>query len=62
MAEKGAEKKSFALRIDAELMQRLEGWAADEFRSVNGQIEYLLYRALQDAGRLPRSRKEPGKK
>jgi hypothetical protein len=46
-----AEKKSFALRIDAETMKAIEKWAADEFRSVNGQIEWILHRALKEAGR-----------
>ena len=46
-----AEKKPFALRIDATKMKALEKWAADEFRSVNGQIEWLLDRALKEAGR-----------
>jgi len=47
-----AEKKSFALRIDAETMKAIEKWAADEFRSVNGQIEWILHRALKEAGRV----------
>ena len=46
-----AEKKSFALRIDPETMKAIEKWAADEFRSVNGQIEWILYRALKESGR-----------
>jgi len=46
-----AEKKSFALRVDAATMKAIEKWAADEFRSVNGQIEWLLDRALKEAGR-----------
>jgi len=46
-----AEKKPFALRIDAVTMKAIEKWAADEFRSVNGQIEWLLHRALKEAGR-----------
>ena len=41
-----AERKSFLLRIDPKLWAELEAWAADEFRSVNGQIEYLLKQAL----------------
>jgi hypothetical protein len=44
-------KKSILLRIDPQLWLALEKWAADEFRSVNGQIEYLLDRALRSAGR-----------
>lgn len=46
-------KKSFPLRIDPKLYQALEQWAADEFRSVNGHIEYLLREALVRSGRLP---------
>ena len=41
------ERKSFLLRIDPELWSELETWAADELRSVNGQIEYLLRQAVQ---------------
>jgi hypothetical protein len=39
-------KKSFLLRMDPKLWAELEGWAADELRSVNGQIEYLLKQAV----------------
>jgi hypothetical protein len=46
-------KKTFALRISSKAYDALERWAADEFRSVNGQIEMLLDRALREAGRLP---------
>ena len=46
-----AARKAFLLRIDPELWATLEKWAADELRSVNGQIEYLLARAVRDAGR-----------
>lgn len=46
------EKKSFVLRIDAKKLKALEKWAADEFRSTNGQIEYILEQALHKAGRL----------
>ncbi len=45
------EKKPFVLRIDPEKLKSLEKWAADEFRSTNGQIEYLLDQALKKAGR-----------
>jgi len=48
-----ATKKSFVLRIDPEVSNALERWAADEFRSMNGQIEFLLSQALKKAGRLP---------
>jgi len=47
-----SEKKSFALRIDSETMKAIEKWAADEFRSVNGQIEWMLNNTLKQAKRL----------
>lgn len=47
-------KKSFVLRIDEPVYKALERWAADEFRSVNGQIEWLIDKALKDAGRKVR--------
>jgi hypothetical protein len=50
-----SDKKGFPLRLDPEIYDALQRWAASEFRSVNGQIEYLLRGALQDAGRLPGS-------
>lgn len=50
-------KKSFVLRIDPEVSNALERWAADEFRSMNGQIEYILSQALKKAGRLPAKKK-----
>ena len=49
------EKKSFVLRIDSETMLALEQWAADEFRSVNGQLEYIITNALRKNGRLKKS-------
>lgn len=48
-----AQKKNFALRIDAAMMTAVEKWAADEFRSVNGQIEWIIAKALKQAGRHP---------
>ncbi|MCH5720941.1 hypothetical protein [Niabella hibiscisoli] len=45
------DKKSFILRINPDTFQALEKWAADEFRSVNGQIEYLLHEAISKSGR-----------
>jgi hypothetical protein len=44
-------KKSFVIRIDNDTYKALEKWASDEFRSVNGQIEFLLDKALKDSGR-----------
>ncbi|MBX7110011.1 MAG: Arc family DNA binding domain-containing protein [Chitinophagales bacterium] len=46
-----ADKKAFVLRINPDTLKELEKWAADEFRSVNGQIEYLLQKSLTDSGR-----------
>lgn len=45
------EKKPFILRIDAKKLKALEKWAADEFRSTNSQIEYILDQALRKSGR-----------
>ena len=47
-----SDKKSFVLRIDEQTYKALEKWAADEFRSVNGQIEWILHQHLKTAGRL----------
>ncbi len=47
-----AKKKAFLLRIEPKVYNQLDRWAADELRSVNGQIEFMLRRALQQAGRL----------
>ena len=46
--------KSFVLRIDAATMDALEGWSADEFRSINGQLQWIIADALRRAGRKPR--------
>jgi hypothetical protein len=48
-------KKSFILRIDTQMLKAVEQWASDEFRSTNGQIEYLLREALKKAARLPKT-------
>ncbi len=48
-------KKAFALRLDESTLDALEKWAADEFRSVNGQIEFVLTEALRKSGRLKKS-------
>jgi len=56
-----AERKPFLLRVDPALLGALQKWAADDLRSLNGQIEFLLRRALSGAGRLPqRPPHEPG--
>jgi hypothetical protein len=46
-----SDKKNFVLRIDSETYKALEKWAADEFRSVNGQIEWILSQKLKETGR-----------
>ena len=48
--------KSFVLRIDAATMEALEGWAADEFRSINGQLQWIIADALRRSGRLKKPR------
>lgn len=53
-------KKNFVLRIDEETFKALEKWAGDEFRSVNGQIEWLLDKALKQEKRK-KEKPEPGK-
>ncbi|MDD4385113.1 MAG: hypothetical protein PHD06_08025 [Bacteroidales bacterium] len=46
-----AKKKSFVIRIDPLKLEALEKWSADEFRSINGQIEWIIDQALRKAGR-----------
>jgi hypothetical protein len=53
---KEGKTKSFVLRIDNNTMEAIEKWAADEFRSVNGQILYLLNQSLKKNGRLPQKK------
>jgi hypothetical protein len=48
-----SKKKVFALRLDEEVYSAIERWAADEFRSTNGQLEWIISKALKDARRLP---------
>ena len=52
-----SKKKPFALRVNEEILQAIEKWAADEFRSTNGQIEWILMKALKEAKREPKSNK-----
>jgi hypothetical protein len=51
-----ADKKAFVLRINPEIIKQLEKWAADDFRSVNGQIEFLLQKALMESGRMKKGK------
>lgn len=57
-----AEKKAFVLRISPDTLKELQKWADDEFRSVNGQIEYLLQKALNESGRSGSKKQEQKKK
>jgi len=54
-----SEKKTFLVRIDAKKLRALEKWAADEFRSTNSQIEFILDQALRKSGRY-KGKKEEG--
>lgn len=53
--------RSFVLRIDGETMDALEKWAADEFRSVNGQLQWIIAEALRRSGRKPREKRNKTK-
>ena len=52
MAKKENKNKSFILRIDSDTMDAVEKWAADEFRSINGQLQWIISEALRKNGRL----------
>lgn len=51
MAKEKQDTKNFVLRIDAATMEKLEQWAEDEFRSINGQISWIIEEALKKSGR-----------
>lgn len=53
-----AKKKAFALRLNEDLLKAIEKWAADEFRSTNGQIEYMLHKSLRETNRLPQQKQK----
>ena len=53
-----AERAPFLLRLDPEVLAALRRWAGDDLRSLNAEIEFLLRRSLQTAGRLPAARVE----
>ncbi len=55
MAEKKT-IKSFILRVDSDTMDAIEAWAADEFRSTNGQLQWIITEALRKAKRLPKKK------
>lgn len=50
------QKKPFVLRLDEKTMEALQKWADDEFRSINGQLEWIISKALKDAGRLKKGK------
>ena len=52
-------KKAFVLRIDPDKLKLIEKWASDEFRSTNGQLEWIIERALKQAGRYKRRKADP---
>lgn len=52
MAKKESRTKSFVLRVDADIMEAIEKWAADEFRSTNGQLQWVISEALRKNGRM----------
>ena len=52
--KKTSKTKSFILRVDSSTMNAIEAWAADEFRSTNGQLLWIITEALRKAGRLPK--------
>lgn len=60
MAKK-AENKSFVLRVDAATMDALERWAEDEFRSINGQLQWIIADALRRSGRLKKAKEKVAK-
>lgn len=66
MAAEKEKIRSFVLRVDAATMEELERWADDEFRSINGQLQWIIAEALRRSGRTPaserrRQRAENGK-
>ena len=58
MAKEKSKTKSFILRIDGDTMDAIEAWAADEFRSTNGQLQWIITEALCKAKRLPKKKRE----
>ena len=56
MSKKENTTKSFVLRVDAATMDAIEAWAADEFRSTNGQLQWIINEALRKSGRLKKQK------
>lgn len=59
VAKKENTTKSFVLRVDADTMAAIEKWAADEFRSTNGQLQWIIAEALRKSGRLKKTKTNP---
>lgn len=59
MAKKETSTKNFVLRVDVATMEAIEKWAADEFRSTNGQLQWIIAEALKKSGRLKKSKSVP---
>ncbi|MCF8228191.1 MAG: DNA-binding protein [Bacteroidales bacterium] len=57
-----AKKKTFVLRINPEVFRELEKWAVDEIRSTNGQVEWIISKALKEARRYPKNESGKGEK
>ena len=53
-----AKKKAFALRLNEDMLKAIEKWASDEFRSTNGQIEWMLMQVLKENNRAPKKKEE----
>ena len=53
-----SKKKAFALRLNEDMLKAIEKWASDDFRSTNGQIEWMLSKALKEAKRQPKKKEE----
>ncbi|MDR2809468.1 MAG: Arc family DNA-binding protein [Tannerellaceae bacterium] len=58
MPKRDSANKTFILRIDPDMMDAIEKWAADEFRSINGQILFILDQALRKAGRVKKEKEK----
>ncbi len=54
-----SQKKPFVLRLDEQTLEAIEKWADDEFRSINGQLEWIISKALKDAGRMKKKGQSP---
>ena len=59
MAKKETSTKSFVLRVDAATMDAIEKWAADEFRSTNGQLQWIIAEALWKSWRMKKTKNTP---